>query len=97
MGTDGAQGRSPSTRVAIVRTGAPLGAEGGACEDAAAVQARLGATLGSGDQFLPWIHVDDWTAMVSWLIQNDRAVGAFNAAAPTPVTNRTFTRRSAAS
>ena len=35
----------------------------------------LGATLGSGDQFMPWIHVDDWTAMVSWLIQNDRASG----------------------
>ena len=30
--------------------------------------------------------------MVSWLIQNDRASGAFNATAPAPVTNRTFTR-----
>jgi uncharacterized protein (TIGR01777 family) len=52
----------------------------------------LGATLGSGDQFMPWIHVDDWTAMVSWLIQNERAAGAFNLTAPTPVSNRTFTR-----
>jgi uncharacterized protein (TIGR01777 family) len=52
----------------------------------------LGATLGSGDQFMPWIHVDDWTAMVQWLIGTGRATGAFNATAPAPVTNRTFTR-----
>ena len=52
----------------------------------------LGATLGSGDQFFPWIHADDWTAMVMWMIKNDRASGAFNATAPTPVTNRAFTR-----
>ena len=52
----------------------------------------LGATLGSGDQFFPWIHVDDWTAMVMWMIENDRATGAFNATAPTPVTNREFTQ-----
>ena len=48
--------------------------------------------LATGDQFMPWIHVADWTALVSWLVHNDRATGAFNAAAPTPVTNRTFTR-----
>jgi uncharacterized protein len=41
---------------------------------------------------MPWVHVDDWTAMVAWLIQNDRAAGAFNATAPAPVTNRAFTQ-----
>jgi uncharacterized protein (TIGR01777 family) len=51
----------------------------------------LGATLGTGEQFMPWIHADDWAGMVSWLIQNDRAAGAFNATAPEPVTNREFT------
>ena len=51
----------------------------------------LGATLGSGEQFLPWIHADDWAAMVIWIIGNHRASGAFNVTAPTPVTNRTFT------
>ena len=34
----------------------------------------------------------DWTAMVSWMIHDDRAAGPFNAVAPAPVTNRTFTR-----
>lgn len=84
---------SPSTRLVIVRTGLPLANDGGALGRMLwPFKLGLGATLGPGDQFMPWIHVDDWTAMVSWLIQNDRAIGAFNATAPAPVTNRTFTR-----
>jgi hypothetical protein len=51
----------------------------------------LGSTIGPGDQFMPWMHINDWTGMMSWLIKSDRAAGVFNAAAPGPVTNRTFT------
>lgn len=84
---------SPATRLAIVRTGIALAGDGGAlARMLLPFKLGLGATTASGDQFMPWIHVDDWTALVSWLVQNDRATGAFNAAAPTPVTNRTFTR-----
>jgi uncharacterized protein (TIGR01777 family) len=84
---------SPATRLAIVRTGIALAKDGGAlAKMLLPFKLGLGATVGSGDQYMPWIHVDDWTAMVSWLVQNDRAAGAFNGAAPTPVTNRTFTR-----
>ena len=84
---------SPRRGWSIVRTGLPLDRDGGALgKMLLPFKLCLGATLGSGDQFMPWIHVDDWTAMVSWLIQNDRAAGAFNATAPAPVTNRTFTR-----
>jgi uncharacterized protein (TIGR01777 family) len=84
---------SPGTRLAIVRTGLALAADGGALPRMLLpFKLGLGATMGTGDQFMPWIHVADWTALVSWLVHNDRATGAFNAAAPTPVTNRTFTR-----
>lgn len=84
---------SPHTRLAIVRTGIALAQDGGALgKMLLPFKLGLGATLGSGDQFMPWIHVDDWAAMVSWLVQNDRATGAFNATAPAPVTNRSFTR-----
>lgn len=84
---------SPATRLAIVRTGVVLAGDGGAlAKMLLPFKLGLGATLGSGDQFMPWTHVDDWTALVAWLLQNDRAAGAFNAAAPAPVTNRTFTR-----
>lgn len=84
---------SPATRLAIVRTGVALSGDGGAlAKMLLPFKLGLGATLGTGDQFMPWIHVDDWTGLVAWLLQNDRATGAFNASAPTPVTNRTFTR-----
>jgi len=83
---------SANTRVAIVRTGLALAKEGGALGAMLLpFKLGLGATLGSGDQFMPWIHAEDWAGMVSWLIQNDRAAGAFNATAPEPVTNRVFT------
>ena len=84
---------SPRTRVAIVRTGLPLAKDGGAlAKMLLPFKLGLGATIASGDQYMPWIHAQDWTAMVVWLIQDGRAAGAFNATAPTPVTNRTFTR-----
>lgn len=83
----------PATRLAIVRSGLVQSADGGALKRMLLpFKLGLGATLGSGDQFLPWIHVDDWIAMVLWMIENDRASGPFNATAPGPVTNREFTQ-----
>ena len=84
---------SASTRVAITRTGLPLDGDGGALgKMLMPFKLGLGATIGPGDQFMPWINIDDWTAMMSWLIKTDPAAGIFNATAPEPVTNRTFTR-----
>ena len=84
---------SASTRVAITRTGLPLDGDGGALgKMLLPFKLGLGATVGPGDQFMPWINIDDWTAMMSWLIKTDPAAGIFNATAPEPVTNRTFTR-----
>jgi uncharacterized protein (TIGR01777 family) len=84
---------SPRTRLAVVRTGLVLDKAAGAlARMLLPFKLGLGSTLGSGDQYMPWIHVDDWTSMTAWLIQNERAAGAFNATAPAPVTNRVFTR-----
>jgi len=81
------------TRVAMVRTGLVLDAKGGALPRMLPpFRLGLGATIGSGRQFMPWIHVADWVSMVMWLIQSDRGAGAFNATAPEPATNRDFTR-----
>ena len=89
-----ARGGTPtSTRLALVRSGLVLGADGGALKKMLLpFKLGLGATLGSGDQYMPWIHLDDWVTLVTWLIGADRVSGAFNASAPTPVTNRDFTR-----
>ncbi|HEX6162260.1 MAG TPA: TIGR01777 family oxidoreductase [Vicinamibacterales bacterium] len=84
---------SPSTRVAIVRTGLALDGDGGALKKMLLpFKLGAGATIASGNQYMPWIHASDWTAMVAWLIHNNDARGAFNASAPEPVTNREFTR-----
>jgi uncharacterized protein (TIGR01777 family) len=81
------------TRLAIVRSGLVLGADGGALKKMVLpFKLGLGATLGSGTQYMPWVHEDDWVSLVIWLIGTDRATGAFNAAAPAPVTNSAFTR-----
>jgi len=84
---------SAATRVVIVRTGLVLAADGGAlAKMRVPFKLALGATLAPGTQYMPWIHVDDWTALMVWLMHTEQAAGAFNATAPTPVTNRTFTR-----
>ena len=81
------------TRLAIVRTGIVLSKDGGALQKMLLpFKLGLGATLGSGRQYFPWIHMDDWVGMTTWLIDNADASGAFNAAAPSPVTNQEFTR-----
>ena len=81
------------TRVAMVRSGLVLDAKGGALPRMLPpFRLGLGATIGSGQQFMPWIHVADWVSMVLWLIQSEGGAGAFNATAPQPVTNRDFTQ-----
>ena len=81
------------TRLAIVRTAVVLAKGGGALQKMLLpFKLGLGATVGSGTQFFPWIHAQDWVSLVSWLVENDAAVGAFNAAAPESVTNRTFSK-----
>lgn len=84
---------STRTRLAIVRTGIVLSKDGGALQKMLLpFKLGAGATLGSGRQYFPWIHAGDWVAMVAWMIGTETAAGAFNAAAPQPVTNHEFTR-----
>ena len=51
-----------------------------------------GGPLGSGRQYMPWIHRDDWVALVRWTIATSSADGPINATAPNPVTNAEFSR-----
>jgi uncharacterized protein (TIGR01777 family) len=88
-----ARAAEPTTRVAIVRSGIVLAADGGALKKMLLpFKLGLGATVGSGRQYLPWIHVDDWTALVTWMITSEAAAGPFNGTAPGTVTNYEFTR-----
>jgi uncharacterized protein len=52
----------------------------------------LGGPIAGGEQFLPWIHLDDEVALVLWALDNDQVSGVINASAPNPVTNREFSK-----
>jgi uncharacterized protein len=79
-------------RVAHLRTGIVLGAGGGALGPQLPVfKAFLGAPLGSGRQWVPWISLhDEIEAMVHCLVTE--VSGPVNLAGPDPVTNRQFTK-----
>ena len=84
---------SARTRVAILRSGLVLDKNGGAlARMLTPFKLGLGATLGSGRQYISWIHIDDWTAMAQWAITNPNASGPFNTTSPDPETNRAFTK-----
>jgi uncharacterized protein (TIGR01777 family) len=51
----------------------------------------LGARLGDGGQWMPWVHHADLLAMLEFLLEREDLSGVFNAAAPQAVTNREFT------
>ena len=84
---------SATTRVALVRTGLVLHPGGGALGQML-LPFKLGAggPMGSGAQYMPWIHLGDWVSLVLWLITTSNARGAFNGTAPAPVSNRDFAR-----
>lgn len=81
------------TRVVLVRTGIVLERDGGAlAEMMRSFRFFVGGPLGSGRQYMPWIHRDDWIALVRFLLTRGDARGVFNASAPSPVTNEEFAR-----
>ncbi len=78
-------------RLAIVRTGIVLGPDGGAlAQMLAPFQFFIGGTIGSGKQWLSWIHREDWVSLVCFLLQ--QGSGVFNATAPNPVQMEEFCR-----
>ena len=81
------------SRVVRLRTGIVLGRDGGALKPMAIpFQLCVGGPIGSGRQYMSWIHIDDWVAMVRWILATDATSGAINLTAPAPVTNAEFAR-----
>jgi hypothetical protein len=80
-------------RVVRLRTSLPLHPEGGFLATLLPLfRLGLGATLGSGRQWMPWIHLQDWLAMVTWALTTRTVSGPLNVTAPEPVRNETFSR-----
>ena len=78
-------------RVVRLRLGVVLAADGGAlARMLPPFRAFVGGPIGSGRQWMSWIHRDDVTGIVADALANDGYHGPVNATAPQPVTNRDF-------
>jgi len=84
---------SPRTRVVCIRTGLVLERDGGALPKMLPpFWLGAGGRVGSGRQYWPWIHRQDWIDLVRFAIRTARVAGPLNATAPHPVTNAEFAR-----
>ena len=84
---------TPATRGVVLRFGVVLGREGGALPMLARLaRLGLGGTVGSGRQYISWIHRDDMIAVVQRAI-GSRMVGPYNACNHVPETNASFMKR----
>ncbi len=73
----------------IIRTGVVLSRDGGVLPRMARpFKFFIGGRLGSGEQWLPWIHIDDEVRAIQFLLKDEGADGPFNLCAPNPVRNR---------
>ncbi len=87
-----APARRAGTTVATVRTGIVMSATGGALRRQLPLfRAGVGGRLGDGRQWLSPISLDDEVSALLWLMDQGLD-GTFNLVAPTPVTNRDFTK-----
>ena len=77
----------------LLRSGIVLDKDGGALPQMALpFRFFAGGPLGSGRQYMSWIHRDDWVAMVGWALTTDAVSGPLNVTSPNPVTNLEFAR-----
>ena len=80
-------------RVVKIRIGIVLSEKGGALQTMAKpIKYFAGAALGSGQQWMPWIHIDDLTGIFTKAVNDKNMFDAYNATAPSPVTNQNFTK-----
>ncbi len=83
----------PGVRTVALRFGVVLAPEGGVLAKLLPVfRLGAGAPLGSGRQWMSWVHIEDACRAVLWAVEREAANGVFNVVAPKPITNREFTR-----
>ncbi len=77
------------TRLVILRTGIVFSNEGGAfAEFKKPISKGIAPIIGSGKQIISWIHIADLCKMYLFAVKNQELHGIYNAAAPTPVSNK---------
>lgn len=82
------------SRVVCIRISTVLSEKGGALEVLKKpIELNFGSVLGSGDQYFPWIHVDDLVNIYFKAVEDVSMNGAYNASAPDFVNNRELTKK----
>lgn len=80
-------------RTVHIRIGMVLSAVGGALKKMLLpFKLGLGGRIGSGNQYISWISIDDITRIIPFIIDNESLKGPVNVVSPQPVTNREFTK-----
>ncbi len=80
-------------RTVLLRIGIVLDSEGGALSEL--MKPPIAAPLGSGDQWMSWIHSDDLAGMFVFALEKTTLQGVFNAVGPNPSTNQQLTQAAA--
>ena len=84
---------TPAVRVITIRTGLVLEKSGGVLPQMMRpFRFFAGGPIGSGRQYMPWVHRLDWIEMVRWMVETPAVKGPVNISAPHPVTNAEFAR-----
>ncbi|MEE9172686.1 MAG: TIGR01777 family oxidoreductase [candidate division NC10 bacterium] len=91
--TEARRAEELGVRVVMLRSGIVLGLGGGALTQMLLpFKLGLGGPLGNGNQWMPWVHVEDVVGVILHAIEHASVSGPINVAAPTPVRNREFTK-----
>ena len=90
---EGARAETFGSRSVLLRIGIVLGAGGGAlARMLLPFRLGVGGPLGSGKQWMSWIHLDDLVSLILLALRTESLRGPVNATAPEPVTNKEFSR-----
>ena len=94
----GSAAKPLGVRVVHLRFGVVLGRDGGAYPKMARpFRYGVGGRLGSGRQWMPWIHIDDVVNLIAFALEDDASHGPVNVTSPNSATNADFTRSLAGS
>jgi len=80
-------------RTVLLRTGIVLSKDGGALATMMTpFKLGIGGVIGSGEQWMSWVSLDDVVRIINFVLENEDFRGAINVTAPNPVTNKEFTK-----
>ncbi|MHC1702410.1 MAG: TIGR01777 family oxidoreductase [Tenuifilaceae bacterium] len=82
------------TRLVIVRTGIVFSKDGGFLSKIIpSIKFFAGGWFGNGNQFLSWIHIDDYSKAILFLLEKNDSHGVYNLVSPNPITYKALVRK----